>query len=187
MTVILGLAVAALVPMLVEARVSARHARALRERGAEEPSADVYRIMQIVYPSCFLAMTVEAWVRGADVDTMFLAGAVLFVVAKGLKYWAIVTLRDRWTFRVLVPPGSSTIGRGPYRWLRHPNYVAVAGELAGFAVMTQAALSGVVSLMAFVLLLLERIRIEEQALGQSHGVHPSSTVGRESSPRIPLD
>lgn len=164
MLLILLVAVAFL-PMLAEAGLAARHDRVLRGRGAEEPPSDVYGVMQIAYPSCFVAMAAEAWLRAAAVDAMFVAGAVLFVAAKGLKYWAIATLGERWTFRVLVPPGSSVVRDGPYRWVRHPNYVAVAGELAGFAVMTQAAVTGVVGLILFVLLMLARIRVEERALG----------------------
>jgi len=156
---------AALLPMLGEAWLARRHDRALRRLGAQEPASDVYRVMQVVYPSCFLVMTAESWLRGPAVDGMFVAGLAVFVLAKALKYWAIATLGERWTFRVLVPPGSSLVARGPYRWLRHPNYVAVAGELAGFAVMAQAALSGVAALIVFVLLMLARIRVEERALG----------------------
>jgi methyltransferase len=167
---ILALLVIGFVPMVAEARIAARHDRVLRARGAAEPPADVYRIMQGVYPSCFLAMVAEAWLRDAGVDGMFAVGAVLFAAAKGLKYWAMATLGERWTFRVLVPPGSSRILRGPYRWLRHPNYVAVAGELAGFAVMAQASIAGVISLIVFVLLMLARIRVEERALGLHPGL-----------------
>ena len=164
MFLLLLLAVA-FVPMLAEARLAARHDRVLRGRGAQEPPSDVYRVMQVAYPSCFAAMVAEAWLQGAAVDAMSVGGAVVFAAAKGLKYWAIAALGERWTFRVLVPPGSSMVGRGPYRWLRHPNYVAVAGELAGFAVMTQAAITGVTALIFFVLLMLARIRVEERALG----------------------
>jgi methyltransferase len=162
---VLLLLAAALLPMLGEAWLARGHDRALRRLGAREPASDVYRVMQIVYPSCFLAMAAESWLRGPAVDGMFVAGLAVFVLAKALKYWAIATLGERWTFRVLVPPGSSLVARGPYRWLRHPNYVAVAGELAGFAVMGQAALSGVTALIVFVLLMLARIRVEERALG----------------------
>jgi methyltransferase len=155
----------AFVPMLAEAAIAARHDRALRARGATEPAADVYGAMQVAYPVCFLVMVGEAWLREAGVDGMFVAGVVVFAAAKALKYWAIATLGERWTFRVLVPPGSALVREGPYRWIRHPNYVAVAGELAGFAVMTQAAVTGVAGLIVFVLLMLARVRIEEQALG----------------------
>jgi methyltransferase len=170
MTLPLLLLAGAVLPMLAEARLAARHDRVLRRRGAAEPASDVYRIMQVAYPACFLAMAIEAWGRHASVDGMFLAGAVVFAVAKALKYWAMVTLGERWTFRVLVPPGSSRIVRGPYRWLRHPNYVAVAGELAGFAVMAQAGVTGVIALIFFVLLMLARIRVEEDALGLRPGM-----------------
>ena len=155
----------AFLPMVAEAGLAARHDRSLREQGAREPAADVYGVMQFAYPSCFVVMMSEAWLRGASVDAIFVAGAIVFAAAKGLKYWAILTLGERWTFRVLVPPGSSMVRRGPYRWLRHPNYVAVAGELAGFAIMTQAEVAGVVALILFVLLMLARIRVEERALG----------------------
>jgi methyltransferase len=156
---------AAFVPMLLEARVSARHDRALRSTGAVEPTDDVLRWMQLAYPACFLAMVVEAWARGSRVNLAFAAGVVLFVLAKGLKYWAIATLGDRWTFRVLVPPQSTRVTAGPYRFLRHPNYVAVAAELAGMAVMAQAPLAGIVSIAAFGVLMILRIRVEERELG----------------------
>ena len=154
----------AFVPMALEARLAARHARALRRLGATEPEGDVYRVMQVAYPACFLAMVCESWLRGAGMSRAAGAGLGLYVGAKGLKYWAIVTLGERWTFRVLVPPNSSRIVAGPYRWVRHPNYAGVAGELAGMALMAQARVTGPLSVAGFGALMLARIRIEERAL-----------------------
>ncbi|HET7217706.1 MAG TPA: isoprenylcysteine carboxylmethyltransferase family protein [Vicinamibacterales bacterium] len=155
----------AFVPMIVEAARSAANERRLRAVGAIEPADDVYRVMQVAYPACFLAMIAEAWVRSAGTPAIGLAGAVVFAAAKALKYWAIATLGERWTFRVLVPPGSTRIVRGPYAYLRHPNYVAVAGELAGFALLARAPASGAIATIGFVVLMLARIRVEERALG----------------------
>jgi methyltransferase len=93
------------------------------------------------------------------------AGFALFVGAKLLKYWVIVSLGVRWSFRVLVPPGSTRVLTGPYRLLRHPNYLAVMGELAGAALIAHAPLTGGLALAGFGALLLLRIRIEERALG----------------------
>jgi methyltransferase len=155
----------AFVPMVAEARLSSRHDRALRAAGAVEPPGDVYRLMQIAYPACFLAMAVEAWWRGSRPNGVFAAGLALFVAAKGLKYWAIATLATRWTFRILVPPGSSRVIRGPYRFIAHPNYVAVAGELLGLGLMAQAPVAATAAIAGFGWLLLMRIRIEEAALG----------------------
>lgn len=154
----------AFVPMAFEAILAARHDAALRRMGAVAPPDDVIGVMQLVYPACFLAMAAEAWVRGARIDAVFGAGLAVFAAAKALKYWAIATLGVRWSFRVLVPPRSSRIVAGPYRFLRHPNYVGVAGELAGMALMAHAAASGIASVLGFGLLMAARVRVEERAL-----------------------
>ena len=100
-------------------------------------------------------------------DNEVAVGAALFIAAKILKYWAIASLGERWTFRVLVPPGSLCTLRGPYRWLRHPNYLAVAGELTGTAIAMHAPITGIPAVIGFVALMLIRIRIEEDALQQA--------------------
>ncbi len=159
------LLLAAFVPMLAEARLSARHDRVLRSTGAVEPPDDVLRWMRVAYPACFLAIVAEGWVRGSGVGPAFAAGLVLFALAKGLKYWAIATLGRRWTFRVLVPPQSRPVTGGPYRFLRHPNYAAVAGELVAMALMARAPVAGVASIAGFGALMMLRIRVEERELG----------------------
>ena len=88
-------------------------------------------------------------------------------MAKALKYWAIASLGPRWTFRVLVPHDAPLVTSGPYMRLRHPNYVAVIGELAGFAILVGAIATGILSVAGFGVLLWRRIVVEEQALGRS--------------------
>jgi methyltransferase len=161
----LALPLVAFVPMVFEARLAARNDRALRAAGAVEPAGDVHHIMRFAYPACFAAMAVEAWLRGSQTNGMFAAGAVLFAAAKLLKYWAIATLGSRWTFRVLVPPHSTRIITGPYRFAAHPNYVAVLAELAGMGLMAQAPVAAAASIAGFGRLMLARIRVEERALG----------------------
>ena len=155
----------AFIPMLLEARRSAANERILRARGAVEPADDVYRAMQLAYPACFLTVVLEAWVKGSGVGAIAVAGGLLFAAAKALKYWAIATLGERWTFRVLVPPGSTRTNGGPYRLMRHPNYVAVVGELVGFAMLGQAPIAGAIAIASFGALLRARVRVEERALG----------------------
>jgi methyltransferase len=154
-------------PMALEARLAARHDRALRAAGASEPKDDVLPLMQLAYPVAFLAMALEAWGRRAQPSTVFFAGTAVFALAKAIKYWAIATLGDRWTFRVLVPPASARITSGPYRFMRHPNYLGVMGELAGMALMAQAPIAGAISVVVFMMLIAARIRVEERALAQA--------------------
>lgn len=164
MSTVAVVAVTIFVPMMAEAWVSARHDRSLRAQGATEPPGDVYRVMAIAYPAAFLLVLAEGIARGAAVDRLFEAGAIVFAAAKALKYWAIGTLGPRWTFRVLVPPRSTRTVAGPYRWMSHPNYAAVAGELAGAALALHAVATGPVAVAAFGWLMLRRIAIEERAL-----------------------
>jgi methyltransferase len=149
-----------------EARRAARNERTQRARGGVEPIADrsTYRAMQIVYPAAFAAMIFELALRGAPSHAALAIGATLFLAAKALKWWAIVTLGSCWTFRVIVVPGARLVHAGPYRWLRHPNYVAVAAELIGAAVMTGAILVGPSATAVFLLLMARRIRVEQRAL-----------------------
>jgi len=154
-----------LVPMLGEWWVSTGNERELRAQGAVEPAGDVYALMQVIYPASFIAIIVEGARRDPYLDVLVAAGFTIFIGAKALKYWAIATLGVRWTFRVLVPPASTVVTGGPYRVMRHPNYVAVTGELLGAALVAHAVVAGPLAIAVFGLLILLRIRIEERALG----------------------
>jgi len=160
-----ALVLLASIPMLLEARRSNRNDRVLRAAGAVEPRGDVYLAMQIAYPLSFLLPMAEGFLRAGAASLLTVIGFVVFVLASALKYWAIATLGERWTFRILVPPQSSRTIAGPYVYLRHPNYVAVAGEIAGVGLMTQAWIAGPAMLIVFGLLMRARIRVEERALG----------------------
>jgi methyltransferase len=152
--------------MLGEAALSVHNERLLRARGAIEPPDDVIDTMRWAYPGSFVAMAVEgAWAGPASVDALA-AGLAVFGFAKALKTWAIATLGTRWTFRVLVLPNAPLIARGPYALLRHPNYVAVMGEIIGMALLVWAPVTGTLSVVGFGWLLLRRMAVEDRALGR---------------------
>jgi methyltransferase len=158
------LGVAVFVPMLIEALRAARNERAQRVRGGIEPPDDVYQAIRIAYPASFLAMLAEGALRGLPASTALGTGAAVFVFAKALKWWAILTLGPAWTFRVIVVPHAPLVAGGPYRFLRHPNYVGVIGELMGTALMTGAVVAGPIAIVTFAGLLVRRIAVEERAL-----------------------
>ena len=178
--------------MLAEDRVSRRNERRLRAAGAVEPPSDVYRALALVYPLAFLAMTAEgAWRASAAPPaagagpSWFASGVLLFAVSKALKYWAIRSLGERWSFRVLVQPGRPLVTAGPYAYVAHPNYVAVIGELAGTAMMVSAPLSGPIMIALFALVLRRRIQVESTALNP-RGQSPfpqNRPSGGQSSPQ----
>jgi methyltransferase len=152
------------VPMLIEARRAASNEIAQRERGGIEAQGDVYNAMRVVYPVAFLLMIAEGALRGGASIAVATSGLVLFAAAKTLKWWAILTLGEFWTFRVIVVPRAPLVTNGPYHLIRHPNYVAVFGELLSVALMTGARLTGPIAVVGFGLLILRRIGVEEKAL-----------------------
>ena len=149
--------------MLIEARRAAANEQLQRSRGGIEPSDDVYALMQIAYPGIFIAMLAEGALRGGVTGTPSLvAGLIIFAAAKILKWWAIRSLGPSWTFRIIVVPGSSSVVSGPYRIMRHPNYVAVVGEIVGVAMMMRASVTGPIALVVFGALLLRRVAVENR-------------------------
>ena len=161
--------------LLAETRLSMRNEAALRARGAIEARGDVYVAMSILYPLAFLLMGAEGIWRSrlpAEVivapqslaPAWWMAGILLMLASKGLKYWAIANLADRWTFKVLVLPGVPLVRTGPYRYVDHPNYIAVVGELVGMALMMSAWITGPVMVLVFGLALLMRLKVETGAL-----------------------
>jgi methyltransferase len=158
--------VAALLMMGGELVLSQFNERQLRAKGAVEPPGDVIATMRWVYPLSFVAMGVEGAIVGPSPASILIGGLVLFGLAKALKVWAIASLGPRWSYRVLILPGAPLVTSGPYRYLAHPNYLAVAGEMVSVAAMVAAPITGVLATFAFGLLMRARIRVEDRALGR---------------------
>ncbi|HEY2905952.1 MAG TPA: isoprenylcysteine carboxylmethyltransferase family protein [Vicinamibacterales bacterium] len=160
--------------MMVEAARARKNERAQFARGGLEPRGDVYPLMRAVYPALFAAMIAEGFVRAAPPAAAVLAGAAVFGFGKALKWWAMAALGPSWTFRVVVVPGAALVAAGPYRFLRHPNYVGVVLELGGAALIAGALVAGPIALALFGALLLTRIRVEDRWLLAASKEHAGS-------------
>jgi len=155
---------AVLVMMLAELWLSTTNERVLLANGAVQADDPVYGVMRIAYPAVFIAMALEGMTTGVELGAITFAGVVLMFVAKALKFWAIASLGRRWTYTVLVMPALPLVTAGPYQWIRHPNYVAVVGELVAMALMTHARVTGPIGTLFFGWLLWRRITAEERAI-----------------------
>ena len=153
------------VERVVELVVSQRNLRWSRAHGGIEFGASHYPYMVVLHVFLLVGSLIEVWVwRPTLVPALSWTMLVLVVASQVLRWWCIVTLGRRWNTRVVVVPGMPPVTAGPYRWLRHPNYVAVIIE--GFALPLVG--SAWVTALAFTLLnvplLRTRIRVENQAL-----------------------
>jgi methyltransferase len=117
-----------------------------------------------------------AWLAGLwliaydhSVSTAFL---VLFVVLQIGRFWVLATLGRRWTIRVIVVPGERLVARGAYRWMRHPNYAVVAGEIAIVPLALGLPTYALVFSILNAAVLAIRIPAENAALAAAGGVRP---------------
>jgi Uncharacterized protein conserved in bacteria len=134
----------------------------LRAMGGVEFGAAHYPLMIALHTSWLLGL----WLLGHDrsIITFWLA---IFVLLKFGRLWVIASLGRRWTTRVIVLPGSVPVLRGPYRWLKHPNYLIVALEIAVVPLALGLPLFALIFSAANAALLACRIRIENEALATS--------------------
>jgi methyltransferase len=162
--------VAIAVQRLVELRLAGRNAELALARGAVEHGAAHYPLFFVLHGGWLIAFPIEALLRGPSLDPRAVSFVMLFLVAFALRIAAIRTLGARWNTRVLVVPGDPPIERGPYFFLAHPNYVAVALELASVPLIFGAYRTAIVaSLLNLLLLACVRIPVENRALRADRG------------------
>ncbi|UCH73042.1 MAG: hypothetical protein JSU82_11805 [Rhodospirillales bacterium] len=111
---------------LAELAHSRRNQRRLLARGGREVGAGHYPLIVLLHAS-WLAVLFFGVPATKQPDWLMLAG---FAMLQGLRLWIIASLGEYWTTRIVTLPGEPLSRRGPYRWMRHPNYLIVAAEIA---------------------------------------------------------
>ncbi len=179
-TVLVGLVGLERVAELV---VSTRNAAWSKAQGGVETGLGHYPFMVVLHTGLLVGALVEAWVRRPDVPSG-LAWSMLLVVllTQALRWWCIGTLGRRWNTRVIVVPGLAPVTGGPYRFLTHPNYVAVVVEGIALPLVHSAWITSLVFTVLNAGLLTVRIRAEDAALATLPApADTASTSGATSS------
>jgi len=161
----LGLLLAVALERGVELVLSARNARLARARGGVETGQGHYPVMAVFHGVFLLACALEVVLlhRPFPGAVGWVALAVV-LAAQGLRYWAIATLGWRWNTRIVVVPGAAPVTGGPYRFVRHPNYVAVIAEMVALPLVHGAWLTALCFTVLNSMVLGVRIRCENRAL-----------------------
>jgi methyltransferase len=164
---------------LAELALARRNARAMRAFGGVEHGTGHYPLIVALHLSWLVALPLAVPPDMAPEWRLI----ALYLALQPLRYWAIAALGSRWTTRVIVVPGAQRARAGPYRFLRHPNYLVVALEIPllplAFGAWELAALFGMLN---FALLAI-RIRTEDEALStESARSKPSASQGDASAP-----
>lgn len=144
--------------------------RKLKARGAIEVTPRHYPLMVAVHTAWLISL----WGFGRDHPLNIIA-LLLYLVLQGLRFWVMRTLGARWTTRIIVLPGQPLVSAGPYRYLSHPNYAVVVGEIAVLPlVLGLPWLAAIFTILNAVVLMI-RIRAENHALAASRAITARTT------------
>lgn len=149
---------------LIELGIAKRNAAHMRSLGGYEVGAEHYRYIVLLHVMFFVSLLSEVEMRGLTAETPHPLPFALFLLAQGLRVWCLASLGKFWNTRIFVLPGSRPVVRGPYRFLRHPNYVVVGLELLALPLAFGAPVTAVVFSLLNAMVLRVRIRAEENAL-----------------------
>jgi len=155
---------------LGELALSRRNTSRLLARGAIEVGANHYPLIVLVHAAWLTALWI--WGRDQDVSLAALSG---FLLLQALRLWVLATLGPRWTTRIIVLPGEPLVASGPYKYLSHPNYVIVVGEIALLPLALHLPLLALIFTALNAAVLAIRIRAETSALAAAGGrlAHPA--------------
>ena len=143
--------------------VARRNTRNLLARGAVELASGHYPRVVAVHAGWLISL----WVFGRDQPVNAIALAA-YLVLQGLRGWVFWTLGARWTTRIIVLPGERLVSAGPYRYLSHPNYAVVTGEIALLPLVLQLPWIAAIFTVLNAGVLAIRIRAEDRALAMQH-------------------
>ena len=151
---------------IVELVLSRRHAAVAFARGGIEYGRGHFPWLVALHTALLVACLVEVFVGGRPfLPYLGWPMFALVLASQALRYWCVVTLGQQWNTRVIVVPGAGAVRRGPYRWMRHPNYLAVVVEGIALPLVYTAWITAIVfTVLNGVLLLGVRIPTENRAL-----------------------
>ncbi|RSK27330.1 hypothetical protein EJF36_10785 [Bacillus sp. HMF5848] len=154
-----------IIQRLGEVVVARSNEKWMRKRGAVEYGERHYPFIVLLHVLFFLALFFEVIITERQLVPLWQLVLAGFLIVQVLRIWALVSLGRFWNTKILVLPYASIQTTGPYRFMKHPNYVVVALEFILIPVLFQAYFTMVVfSLLNALLLLLVRIPTEEKAL-----------------------
>lgn len=162
---ILLLAALVVCQRVIELFIARRNRRMALALGAREYGAAHYYCFFLLHGAWLIGWLTESCVTGWQFSATWYLWASLFVMGQFLRYWCMVSLGDRWNTRILVVPNARPIRKGPYRWIKHPNYLAVVLELLSIPMLCNAIFAATFfSIINACFLFKVRIPAEERAV-----------------------
>ena len=150
---------------LAELRVSRRHQLELARHGIEKRADPNYPWMVALHAAVLMGAALEVvLLHRPFVPPLATAMSVLFLLATVLRWWSIYTLGVHWNVEVMASAPLGVVTTGPFRWVRHPNYLAVIVEIVALPLIHTAWITALAAAAGNAWVLQRRLRVEEPAL-----------------------
>ncbi|ANC77731.1 isoprenylcysteine carboxyl methyltransferase [Fictibacillus phosphorivorans] len=153
-----------IVQRLAEVRIAKSNEKKLLSKGAVEAGKDHYKWMVSMHVAFFVVFFLEVFVFNAQPPSWWIVPFVLFLMAQVIRVWAISSLGEFWNTKIILLPGANVVAKGPYRFMRHPNYTIVSLELLVMPLIFGAYFTAVLFTILNIFMLRVRIPAEEKAL-----------------------
>ncbi|MGE6629666.1 isoprenylcysteine carboxyl methyltransferase family protein [Bacillus sp. NPDC077027] len=151
---------------LVELIVAKRNEKKVRAMGAIEFGSDHYPYMVAMHVSFFGVFITETLLFHKQPSRFFVLWLFILIVTQVVRYWALFSLGTYWNTKILVVPNAKMIKKGPYRWIKHPNYMVVAIEFLLLPLLFQAYFTVILFSLLNICMMIVRIQTEEKALNE---------------------
>jgi methyltransferase len=135
-------------------------------KGAYEVGASHYPLMIMLHVSFFISFLVEV-MYFKSIFTPYYGLLLVFLLLQLLRVWCLVSLGTFWNTKIIILPGSNVVVKGPYSYIRHPNYLVVCLEILVLPLMFQAYMTAISFTILNLIMLSVRIPIEEKALKEA--------------------
>lgn len=149
---------------LVELIIAKRNEKWMRNQGAFEAGAGHYPIMVMMHISFFISLLLEVLVINKPLSPLWIPLLSLFLIAQIARVWCLTSLGKFWNTKIILLPGAEVVKKGPYKFIRHPNYVIVTTELLVLPLLFSAYFTAFVFSFLNLWMLSVRIPTEEKAL-----------------------
>ncbi|GAE37619.1 isoprenylcysteine carboxyl methyltransferase family protein [Halalkalibacter akibai] len=153
-----------IIQRVIEVVIANRNAKWIKAQGGYEVGKAHYKYIVALHGVFFLSLLVEVSLVNKSFMLWSIIPLVFFLVAQVGRVWALSSLGRFWNTRIMVLPGAKVVAKGPYQYLRHPNYAIVITELACLPLIFQAYWTAIIFTVLNAVILTTRIKVEERAL-----------------------
>ncbi|MFC0559015.1 isoprenylcysteine carboxyl methyltransferase family protein [Halalkalibacter alkalisediminis] len=160
-----------IVQRFVELLIANRNAKWIKSQGGYEAGKEHYKYIVGLHVLFFVSLLIEVTVTKHTFMLWSIFPLGVFLLAQLGRVWALSSLGRFWNTRIMILPGAKVIAKGPYRYLRHPNYAIVIAEIACLPLIFQAYWTAIVFTILNAVTLSTRIQVEERALEEATNYH----------------